>query len=51
KIQYYGQPSPPPYDMASIPKEFPLFFGYGGADMLVDIKDVQILLLVIYVFK
>ncbi|XLS75188.1 hypothetical protein HN51_032053, partial [Arachis hypogaea] len=44
-IQHYGQPSPPPYDMASIPKEFPLFFGYGGADMLADVKDVRISLL------
>ncbi|RYR34107.1 hypothetical protein Ahy_A10g048832 [Arachis hypogaea] len=31
--------------MASIPKEFPLFFGYGGADMLADVKDVRISLL------
>ncbi|RYR06468.1 triacylglycerol lipase 2-like [Arachis hypogaea] len=43
-IQHYGQPNPPPYDMASIPKEFPLFFGYGGTDMLADVTDVQILL-------
>ncbi|XP_057732855.1 triacylglycerol lipase 2-like [Arachis stenosperma] len=43
-IQHYGQPNPPPYDMANIPKEFPLFFGYGGTDMLADVTDVQILL-------
>ena len=43
-MKHYGQPSPPLYDMASIPNGFPLFLSYGGQDMLSDVKDVQVLL-------
>lgn len=42
--KHYGQPTPPVYDMTSIPNEFPLFLSYGGADALSDSKDVQLLL-------
>ncbi|XP_052178528.1 triacylglycerol lipase 2-like [Diospyros lotus] len=42
--KHYGQASPPVYDMASIPNDVPLFLGYGGQDMLSDVKDVQTLL-------
>ncbi|KAK7292388.1 hypothetical protein RIF29_08166 [Crotalaria pallida] len=43
-MKHYGQPTPPLYDMANIPKEFPLFLAHGGRDMLSDVIDVQILL-------
>ncbi|KAK7306903.1 hypothetical protein VNO77_44864 [Canavalia gladiata] len=43
-MQHYGQPTPPMYDMAKIPNEFPLFLSYGGLDMLSDVRDVQLLL-------
>ncbi|THG10747.1 hypothetical protein TEA_023123 [Camellia sinensis var. sinensis] len=42
--KHYGQRTPPAYDMASIPKDLPLFMGYGGQDLLADVKDVQTLL-------
>ncbi|WJX82732.1 hypothetical protein P8452_65454 [Trifolium repens] len=32
--QHYGQPFPPTYDLTNIPNDFPIFIGYGGADML-----------------
>lgn len=41
---HYGQPTPPVYNMTSIPKDLPLFLGYGGADALSDVKDVKLLL-------
>ncbi|KAI8008903.1 Triacylglycerol lipase 2 [Camellia lanceoleosa] len=31
-MKHYGQPSPPVYDMASIPNDLPLFLSYGGQD-------------------
>ncbi|GFS38720.1 Myzus persicae-induced lipase 1 [Actinidia rufa] len=40
----YGQPTPPVYNMASIPNDVPLFLGYGGQDMISDVKDVHTLL-------
>lgn len=40
----YGQPTPPLYNMTSIPNDFPLFLSYGGADALADVKDVKLLL-------
>ncbi|XP_031743507.1 triacylglycerol lipase 2 [Cucumis sativus] len=43
-IKHYGQPTPPEYNMASIPTDFPLFLTYGGADALSDVNDVQLLL-------
>ncbi|KAL2493575.1 Triacylglycerol lipase 2 [Forsythia ovata] len=39
--KYYGQSTPPKYDMESIPNDLPLFLSYGGKDMLSDVKDVQ----------
>ncbi|KAK1353648.1 hypothetical protein POM88_052013 [Heracleum sosnowskyi] len=41
--QHYGQPTPPAYDMSSIPNDLPLFFANGGADALSDVNDVQLL--------
>lgn len=41
---HYGQSTPPPYNMKSIPKDLPLFLGYGGKDMLADVNDVKSLL-------
>ncbi|KAL2538022.1 Triacylglycerol lipase 2 [Forsythia ovata] len=38
---YYSQPTPPLYDMESIPNDLPLFLSYGGKDLLSDVKDVQ----------
>lgn len=42
-IERYGQPTPPAYDMTSIPKDFPLFLISGGVDKLSDVNDVQVL--------
>ncbi|KAL8474251.1 hypothetical protein ACS0TY_030206 [Phlomoides rotata] len=42
--KYYGQPTPPVYDMASIPNNLPLFLAYGGKDLLSDVNDVQTLI-------
>ncbi|CAL5192864.1 unnamed protein product [Lathyrus oleraceus] len=43
-VQHYGQRVPPTYDLTKIPNELPLFLGYGGKDMLADVKDVKVLL-------
>ena len=43
-MQRYNQLTPPVYNMASIPKDVPLFFGYGGRDELSDVNDVKALL-------
>ncbi|XVE72467.1 hypothetical protein DITRI_Ditri11bG0041400 [Diplodiscus trichospermus] len=43
-MRHYGQPTPPAYNMTGIPKDFPLFLGYGGKDILGDVKDVKSLL-------
>lgn len=40
----YGQTTPPAYNMASIPRDLPLFLSYGGADALSDADDVRRLL-------
>nr|XP_043626030.1 triacylglycerol lipase 2-like [Erigeron canadensis] len=40
----YGQPTPPTYNMANIPKNVPLFLSHGGADALSDVEDVKHLL-------
>ncbi|CAI9265050.1 unnamed protein product [Lactuca saligna] len=42
--KHYGQSTPPVYDMESIPKDFPMYLGYGGADELADVQDVNTLL-------
>ncbi|GMI66259.1 Myzus persicae-induced lipase 1 [Hibiscus trionum] len=42
--RHYGDSKPPVYDMRNIPKELPLFLGYGGRDMLADVDDVKALL-------
>ncbi|KAK8588558.1 hypothetical protein V6N13_087467 [Hibiscus sabdariffa] len=42
--KHYGNPNPPAYDMRNIPRELPLFLGYGGQDMLADVDDVEALL-------
>ena len=39
---HYGQPTPPLYSMTRIPKDIPLFLGYGGKDTLSDVNDVQL---------
>ena len=41
---HYGQPTPPLYYMTRIPKDIPLFLGYGGKDTLSDVYDGQLLL-------
>ncbi|XP_059664103.1 triacylglycerol lipase 2-like [Cornus florida] len=43
--KHYGQPTPPLYNMSSIPNDLPLFLSYGGQDWLSDVNDVQTLLL------
>ncbi|KAM1373402.1 hypothetical protein ACFX2I_024109 [Malus domestica] len=43
-MQHYGQPTPPVYNMTSIPDDLPLFLSYGGADALSDVKDVKLLM-------
>ncbi|XP_004305970.1 PREDICTED: triacylglycerol lipase 2-like [Fragaria vesca subsp. vesca] len=43
-MQRYNQLTPPVYNMASIPEDVPLFFGYGGRDELSDVNDVKALL-------
>ncbi|KAK1297573.1 Triacylglycerol lipase 2 [Acorus calamus] len=42
--RHYGQPTPPAYDMSSIPDDLPMFFGYGGSDALSVPEDVELLL-------
>ncbi|CAM8957465.1 unnamed protein product [Rhodiola kirilowii] len=42
--QHYGQPTPPAYEMKSIPNDFPLYLSNGGADALSDVRDVELLL-------
>ncbi|KAK8711840.1 hypothetical protein V6N13_147101 [Hibiscus sabdariffa] len=42
--KHYGNPNPPAYDMRNIPREFPLFLGYGGQDMLAGVDNVKALL-------
>ena len=41
---HYGQSTPPLYDLTRIPKDIPLFLGYGQNDTLSDVKDVHLLL-------
>ncbi|CAL5403402.1 unnamed protein product [Camellia sinensis] len=43
-MKHYGQPSPPVYDMTSIPNDLPLFLSHGGQDALSDVNDVKHLL-------
>ncbi|KAH7660078.1 lysosomal acid lipase/cholesteryl ester hydrolase protein [Dioscorea alata] len=43
-MKHYGRPTPPAYNMASIPKNFPMFIAYGGKDELSDVQDVKHLL-------
>ena len=43
-MKHYGTPTPPSYDLSSIPTEVPLFISYGAKDFLADVADVQILL-------
>jgi lysosomal acid lipase/cholesteryl ester hydrolase len=43
-MDHYEQPTPPMYNMTSIPNDLPLFLAYGGKDYLSDVKDVQVLL-------
>ncbi|KAM3744930.1 hypothetical protein ACB098_06G088000 [Castanea mollissima] len=42
--KHYGQPTAPLYNLTSIPKDIPLFIGYGGKDSLSDVNDVKLLL-------
>ena len=42
--KHYGQPTPPAYNMTSIPNDLPLFLTYGGKDALSDVNDVKLLL-------
>ncbi|XP_065622062.1 triacylglycerol lipase 2-like [Quercus suber] len=42
--KHYGQPNPPLYNESRIPKDIPLFFGYGGKDSLTDVNEVKHLL-------
>ncbi|PRQ22773.1 putative triacylglycerol lipase [Rosa chinensis] len=43
-LQHYNRFTPPVYNMANIPKDIPLFLGYGGRDALSDVNDVKALL-------
>ncbi|OVA09501.1 AB-hydrolase lipase domain [Macleaya cordata] len=43
-VQHYGQPKPPIYNLANIPKNLPLFMSYGGQDSLADPRDVGLLM-------
>lgn len=43
-MEHYGQPTPPVYNMTTIPNDLPLFLSYGGQDALSDVNDVQLLL-------
>lgn len=43
-IEYYGQSTPPMYNMSNIPNNLPLFLSYGGRDLLSDVHDVELLL-------
>lgn len=40
-LRRYGQLTPPVYQMENIPKDFPLYLGYGGRDLLSDPNDVR----------
>jgi lysosomal acid lipase/cholesteryl ester hydrolase len=40
-IKYYGQATPPVYNVSAIPDDFPLFLSSGGRDSLSDVRDVQ----------
>ncbi|KAG5545656.1 hypothetical protein RHGRI_017964 [Rhododendron griersonianum] len=42
--EHYGQPTPPVYNMSSIPNDLPLFLAHGGQDYLSDPVDVQSLM-------
>ncbi|XP_071727114.1 triacylglycerol lipase 2-like [Rutidosis leptorrhynchoides] len=42
--KHYGQSTPLIYDMGSIPRDFPMYLSYGGADELSDAADVKTLL-------
>ncbi|KAK4577154.1 hypothetical protein RGQ29_027601 [Quercus rubra] len=42
--KHYGQGTPPLYNLTRIPKDIPLFIGYGGKDLLSDVNDVKLLL-------
>ncbi|KAF4368977.1 hypothetical protein G4B88_011805 [Cannabis sativa] len=43
-MKQYGKPTPPLYNMSSIPNNFPLLLSYGGKDELSDVNDVSVLL-------
>ncbi|XP_062103604.1 triacylglycerol lipase 2-like [Humulus lupulus] len=43
-MKKYGKPSPPSYNMSSIPNDIPLLLSYGGKDQLSDVNDVNVLL-------
>lgn len=43
-LKHYGQITPPLYNMARIPKGFPVFISYGKDDVLSDVHDVSHLL-------
>lgn len=43
-MNHYAQPTPPVYNMSSIPTDFPMYLSYGGKDELSDVNDVQVLL-------
>ncbi|KAI5012837.1 hypothetical protein ZWY2020_025103 [Hordeum vulgare] len=40
-IKYYGQATPPVYNVSAIPDDFPLFLSSGGRDSLSDVQDVR----------
>lgn len=43
-LHYYGQLTPPIYNLSNIPNDLPLFLSYGGRDALSDVQDVGTLL-------
>lgn len=42
--RHYGSRAAPAYDIALIPKDFPVFMVYGGRDAMADLKDVLVML-------
>ncbi|VAI78304.1 unnamed protein product [Triticum turgidum subsp. durum] len=43
-MKHYSQPSPPLYNLSSIPTHVPMFLTHGGQDFLGDVPDTRHLL-------
>lgn len=40
-ILTYGTSKPPEFKLSLIPASLPMWMGYGGSDLLADVKDVE----------